>query len=103
MTGEKKNRSFASIMLGGTFGERLKLVLVADLAPGMPASASGLSVGDQVLSVNGEPLESAIQANAALQMAPAGDVVLQVQRDASAKPAKGGPSQPEPVVGVPVG
>uniref|UniRef100_A0A7S4B2J5 PDZ domain-containing protein n=1 Tax=Chrysotila carterae TaxID=13221 RepID=A0A7S4B2J5_CHRCT len=100
----KRSATFCDVMLGATFLDRKKHVLVERVDVGYPAAAAGLQIGDEIISINNEMVSSVCHAEGILQMAGAGTLQLDILRTAAGSStlssASGG--QPPPVVGVPL-
>ena len=72
----------AKVDADGFFNPRLKSVLIQSVAPGMPAAAAGISVGDLVVEVEGRVVMGASASDMATLMkkAPGQKLALKLRR-----------------------
>ena len=69
-----------SLWFGAQFKAGPGPLVVSSVQPGSPAARAGLSAGDQVLTIDGEPPQGLIAASRLLSAAPAHKVTLQISR-----------------------
>ena len=77
--GKRKNGVFA-VFMGATVKERTKHIVVTSVRPDLAAAAAGFVPGDELLSFDGEPIESIQQASGLLEMAAQGPHAVRVLR-----------------------
>lgn len=96
----KRNASACGVLFGQLCFSR-KVHVVVSSATG-PAAAAGIEAGDEIISVNGEAVDSNVGARTALQQANHGIVQCEIQRGARSS-AFTAHTAPPVAVGVKVG